>query len=261
MQKEFDFLGIYGSEKLHERGIVPVCFAEVDSTNAAARRYVFDGKDTPALFAADTQSAGRGRLGRSFFSPSETGIYMTLLLDITGDAPTSVIALTSAAAVVVTRELQRYSASKCEIKWVNDIYMNGRKVCGILAESFSHEGRGYVILGVGVNLATEDFPVELRGVAGSLGAKADTDMRRRLTEALAVGLFDIYGCLKNGDFSYMEEYRAYSLVLGKEVRFTQNGEWYEGVAQGITDMGALTVKLLDGQVHMLNSGEISLRLN
>ena len=121
------------SEKLKSRGIATVYFSSVDSTNSAARRHAAEGGATPTLFLADSQSAGRGRMGRSFFSPAETGIYMTLLFDVTHDAPTSTVALTSAAAVAVVRAASAVAGADCLIKWVNDVYVGGRKACGILA--------------------------------------------------------------------------------------------------------------------------------
>ncbi len=253
-----DFLEICGSEILARRGIKAVSFESVDSTSSAARRYAEGGGGGKALFVADTQSGGRGRMGKSFFSPAKTGIYMTLMLDVTEDAPMSVVSLTSAAAVAVSSVCERLCGESCGIKWVNDIYLHGKKVCGILAESFSAHGRKYVLIGVGVNLATEDFPDDLESIAGSLGARADR--RREAVLALCEALCDIHERLREGDFSHMEEYRRRSTVLGREVTFVRNGVSAVGVAEEIKDSGALAVRLRDGSLALLGSGEISLRV-
>ncbi len=256
-----DIFDIADSQILKTRGIAPVCFSEVDSTNSAARRYAAEGGAAPALFVADTQSAGRGRMGRTFFSPAETGIYMTLLFDVTDDAPTSAVAMTSAAAVAVACAAERLTGAECAIKWVNDVYVSGRKACGILAEAFAFGDRRYACVGVGINLATADFPEELRGIAGSLCKEPSQRQRYELTVAVAAELFDIYGRVRKGDRSYMAEYRRRSMVLGKMVTFTRNGISDGGLAVSINDDGGLVVEKDDGTSTVLSSGEITLRVN
>lgn len=248
------------SEKLKSRGIATVYFSSVDSTNSAARRHAAEGGATPTLFLADSQSAGRGRMGRSFFSPTETGIYMTLLFDVTHDAPTSTVALTSAAAVAVVRAASAVAGADCLIKWVNDVYVGGRKACGILAESFCFGERRYACVGVGVNLCTSDFPEELRDIAGALHKDATQELRRELTVAIAAELFDIFEDVRRGDTSYMTEYRSRSMVLGKRVTFVKNGFANEGVAVDIEGDGGLVVETDIGERTVLNSGEITLRI-
>ena len=248
------------SEKLKSRGISSVCFSSVDSTNSAARRHAAEGGATPTLFVADSQSAGRGRMGRSFFSPAETGVYMTLLLDVTRDEPTSTVALTSAAAVAVVRAASAVTGADCLIKWVNDVYVGGRKACGILAESFGFGECRYACVGVGINLCTSDFPEELVDIAGALRRDASQELRRELTVAVAAELFDIFEDVRRGDTSYMTEYRSRSMVLGKRVTFVRNGCVGEGIAVDIEDGGGLVVEADGGARTVLNSGEITLRV-
>lgn len=256
-----DFLGLMDSKILKARGIAPVCFSEVDSTNSAARRYAAEGGDVPALFVANTQSAGRGRMGRTFFSPADTGIYMTLLLDVTKDAPSSATSLTSAAAVAVVSAAERLTGVECKIKWVNDVYVGGRKAAGILAESFCIGESRYACVGIGLNLTTKDFPEELGDVAGSFGKDFSLELKRELTVGIATELLDVYSRALSGDRSYMAEYKSHSMVLGKRVTFTRDGSSDTGLAVSINDDGGLVVRKDDGSLTVLSSGEISLRVD
>ena len=253
-----DFLNLSDSAMLKELGISVVSYKHIDSTNLTARRLAAQGCATPLLIVADSQSEGRGRMGRSFYSPNATGLYMTLLLDVTDDAPPSIVKITSAAAVAVSSAIEHVTDADCRIKWVNDLYLNGKKISGILAEAFFENDRKYVCVGVGVNICTEDFPEELKGIAGAIGA--DVNLRGKLATEICREMLDIYMKIKNGNLAYMDEYRRRSLVLGREVRFFENGKSFEGVAVSVDDDGGLCVLLDNNQRVILRSGEISLRL-
>ncbi len=228
-----------------------------DSTNTRAREYATEGGELPALFAADAQSGGRGRQGKSFYSPSDTGIYMSLLFDVTDEPPRSVVALTTATATAVAESIENACCIKCGIKWVNDIYVGGKKVCGILCEQLSLGDKKYAIIGVGINLTTASFPEDIRNIAGSVGVNTD---KTALTDSICKSISEVRERMGHGDFSYMDSYRRRSVVLGKEITFTQNGESFSGLAESINDLGGLHVKLPDGTHRTLESGEISLRL-
>lgn len=243
-----------------ENTVARFFYKTLDSTNTEARRYAMGGGSVPALFCADSQTAGRGRMGRSFYSPSGTGIYLSLLLEVTDDAPASVVKITSAAAVAVGRVIQRLTDKHTSIKWVNDIYLNGRKVCGILAESFFSDRKRFVVIGVGINLSTSDFPEELTGVAGSLGVDASEGLKQKMAVQICTELCGVYELIKQGDCSYMQEYRERSAVLGKRVTFTENGVSRQGVALSVDDSGGLEIACDGGERITLNSGEIKLRL-
>lgn len=257
--KERDFLDVRHVPEFADRRINVISFECVDSTNSLARRMITSEQAfAPALFLADTQTDGRGRMGRSFFSPSGTGIYMSLAVDVTDFPLSSVTRMTSAAAVAVCRAIIRVTGREPLIKWVNDLYLNGKKVCGILAESFFVGERRFAVVGIGINLSTEDFPDELKTVAGSLCQ--DADARKALTVCAACELYDILDGVKNGDVSYMDEYRERSLVLGRAVDFTADGATVSAMAVGIENDGGLRVALADGSERVLSGGEISLRL-
>lgn len=235
-------------------------FDIIDSTNKEARRYARSGGDAPALFVANGQSEGRGRLGRSFYSPVGTGLYMTLLMDVTADRAESITRLTSLAAVAVTDALREVTNISSRIKWVNDIYIDGKKVCGILAESFFEADRRYVALGVGINLDTSVFPADISDIAGNIGVRATDSLKARLSEAVAKRILRLYALAEGGDLSYMVAYRERSAVLGRRVTFSQNGESREGVAVSVNDDGGLEVRLDNGCTVLLSSGEITVRL-
>ncbi len=231
-------------------------FRELDSTNAEARRQAEQGLSFPALILAESQSAGRGRLGRSFYSPAGTGLYMTLACE-TGDNPLDNVGLTAAAAVAAARTIGELCGREPMIKWVNDIYMDGKKVCGILCESFFARGKKFIAVGVGINLYTEDFPEELRELAASV--RPDGVSRNLFASNIADRLLEYKTARTKAEI--MEYYRAHSLALGRKIIFTDNGKWVGAVAENVDDMGRLEVRLEDGSRRLLSSGEISLRLD
>lgn len=232
-------------------------FDTVESTNSEAKRISADGVSEPVLIAAEAQSAGRGRMGRSFYSPFGTGLYMSYLYK-PETALSDNVAVTSAAAVAVVRAIREVAGIECRIKWVNDIYFENRKICGILTEAVtdSKNDKHCVTVGIGINVSTEAFPDELKAKAGSLG-KATID-RNRLAAATVNHLETLIKGLPERTF--LEEYRSSSLVIGKHIVYTENGRETEAVAVGIDGNGALTVKNHDGTEAVLNTGEISLRI-
>ena len=231
-------------------------FSEIDSTNSEAKRHAVGGGQAPALFLAEAQTAGRGRMGRSFFSPMDTGIYLSLLLR-TDAALSDPITATTASAVAVRQANLSVTGISVGIKWVNDLYFRGKKVCGILAESFFLGDERYLIVGVGVNLSTAVFPEELTDIAGALLSEP-TDLRDALVAEIALRLYRIL--TKTESKSFLEDYRANSIVLGKPMTYTQNGISREGVAEQIDEDGHLFVRHADGTHALLSSGEISLRM-
>lgn len=248
-------------EKMDVDGLRVFRYGLTDSTNKRAREYVADDDApyTPTLFFADGQTEGRGRLGRSFFSPKETGVYMTLLLKAPKSSEHFTL-ITSLIAVAASDAIYDTLGIKVSVKWVNDLYLGEKKVAGILAESFVSGEDRYVALGVGINLCTRDFPDDIREKAGSLvrvdDISVDGEKRFELALRLCRGLIE---ALESEDVSgYIERYRSMSCVIGKRVRYVQNGEEHEGLAVGITDLGALTVELDGGDRVELSSGEISL---
>ncbi len=234
-------------------------FAEIDSTNTEARRVCRDETvRSPVLLIADSQTSGRGRQGKSFYSPAGTGLYMTLLLPAR-DAPADTVPVTTMTGTAVAEALEAVSKRQFGIKWVNDIFAGGKKLAGILCEQTADPhtpGQTDLIIGIGINLTTEVFPAELRGIAASAG---DPGIDRSLLAAdIASRILALASDLH--DRSYMESYRRHSIVLGKTVTYRSGGEIRTAEAVSIDDDAALHVRRPDGIEEVLNSGEISIRL-
>ena len=241
------------------REIKIIEYGIIDSTNLQARRLIegASGEEIqPTVLLAEGQTAGRGRLGRSFYSPTDTGLYASIIIE----SPTELdklLSLTALAAVAASEAIEAAFGIRVGIKWVNDLYYNERKIAGILAESCISGTKRYIILGIGINLSTESFPDDILLKAGSLGViKVTAKEKRELATDLFARLLDL---LERDDTSRaMDIYRARSTVIGKRVSFLQNGRENTATALGVTDLGALTVRLDSGETLELSSGEISI---
>lgn len=237
-----------------------VRFKEIDSTNNEAKRYVTEGGTLPALILSERQTEGRGRLGRSFFSSDNKGVYITVVFK----APTedAFLRVTAISAVCASESIKELFGIPTEIKWVNDIYYKSKKVGGILAESFVFNDERYVAVGFGINLYTQ-LPEELRDIAISLFPEyPDSYTLNMQRDALANLIAEKLLCaLEKDDLSsYIDKYRKLSCVIGKNITYVENGCEYSGFADDINADGALEVKLDDGTVKYLASGEISVRV-
>lgn len=236
-----------------------VRYGLTDSTNTRAKEYIRSGAERiPALFIADAQSAGRGRMGRSFYSPSGSGLYATLLFPAP-EGEDKLLSLTSLAAVAAAEAIYGVLGERVEIKWVNDLYKDGKKVAGILAESFVRDTQRYIALGVGINLFTSEFPVGLSDKAGSL---LPSPVSRRSADALALLFSERFlGYLESDDTTdAMNTYRRLSCVLGRRISFIKDGDEIFATAVDITPLGALVVRLDRGEELTLSTGEISIFL-
>lgn len=230
-------------------------FDVCDSTNTRAKEYLKQNSCDTAVFTANQQTAGRGRQGKSFFSPKDCGVYMTFVKHIELDLCDTVFT-TTFAACAVCRALEHLSGMPLKIKWVNDIYLNGKKICGILTESITDIETGkakYVVIGVGVNL-TAAFPDELADTAGNLGALDKDAVIREIVRELSV-----IGDCPHGRL-YMEYYREHSLVIGRQITCFENGRAYSAFVVDVDDDGGLVVKTPQNEIKILRSGEISVRL-
>ena len=229
-------------------------FRTVDSTNTAAKAAVLRGCAHGTIIAANEQTAGRGRFGKPFYSPMDTGLYMSVILK--PQKPLSdCFFITAAAACAITGSIEEEYGISAGVKWVNDIFYRGRKVCGILTEAISDFESGMaevVIVGIGVNISTSEFPQEIGGVAGSLGIFAE---RNRLCADIASRLLD--NTASDDTAALMEEYRRRSLVIGRDIAYQQDGRTFTGRALEIDDSGRLIIDTGSGTAA-LRSGEISI---
>ena len=231
---------------------VAVClYDSIDSTNNEAKRRVDHGI---CLYATTHQTAGRGRRGHSFYSPKDTGLYMTLSLPLS-ESTANVQKITCAAAVAVCEAVSSLSDIDPQIKWVNDIYVSGKKAAGILTELVcdSDNRPRAVIVGIGMNLCTEKFPEEFAANAGNLG---DIEINA-LCGTVTAKLIDCYAHLD--DNSILEKYKERSFCIGKTVRYSKDNVAHTAKAVDIDDGGGLIVEE-NGTLTTLNSGEISIMI-
>lgn len=230
-----------------------------DSTNTLLKqRAKFE--DEGMVLIANKQTAGRGRLGRSFYSPAGGGLYMSVLLK-PRIAPSESLLITTCAAVAVCEAIEAISGKQAGIKWVNDVFVGGKKVCGILTESGITDGRlDYAVLGIGVNLYDCGFPDDLKGIAGAVfdGKPCGFDVRDKMAREICERFFAYYEGLCEKRF--LEEYRRRSIVTGKTVNVISGGSTREAKAIDIDDDFALLVEFPDGTREKLSSGEVSIRI-
>ena len=236
-------------------------YPELDSTNRRAKQLAAQGAPHGTLVAADSQTAGRGRFSRRFYSPPHSGIYVSFILRPSLPAERTVM-ITSLAAVAVARAIESLADVDVGIKWVNDLYINGKKCCGILCEAsmdFESGGLEDVVVGIGVNVARMRFPDELEPIATSVENECGAPVSRsRLIAEIADQISALYGDLSSGAF--MAESRRRSIVIGRDITVLGGPEPYTAKAADIDGQGRLVVQLSDGRTEILNSGEISIKL-
>lgn len=234
----------------------------IESTNLYVKEKAVRGLAEGYTVFADGQTEGRGRYGRSFFSPPGTGIYMSLLLRPEGYSSSQAVRITTMSAVAMCEAIEAVSGQEALIKWVNDIYVDGKKVCGILTEgSFDLESGmlEYAILGVGLNLYYPDggFPDELNSTVGAIFNNTRDDMKNRIAAGFINRFMEYY----NSDSSlYIEEYRRRSFVTGRRITVISGSFNREAVAIGLDDECRLVVRYDDGQEECLSSGEIGIKI-
>lgn len=237
-------------------------YTSIGSTNTRLKALAEEGAPEGTVLIAGEQTAGRGRLGRSFYSPAGTGLYMSLLLRPALPAAQAT-GITACAAVAAAEAIEELSGRKTQIKWVNDVLLEGRKICGILTEASLNWESGlvdYAVLGIGINtrVPAQGFPEELREIAGAAFDRQLPELRCRLAAAVLDRFLDQYEHLAEGRF--YEAYRDRSAVLGREIRVLRPGaEPRPALALDIGRDFSLRVRYPDGSEEELRSGEISVR--
>ena len=241
---------LYGIERQ-----APVFFQDlVDSTNTRIKQLAAQGAPDGTVYIAAAQSAGRGRKGRTFLSPPG-GLYLSMLLR-PGCPAEEALSITPLAAVAVCRAVKAVCGLDCGIKWPNDVVLGGKKLCGILTEARTDKDGLFLVLGIGVNLNTEEFPEELRQVAGSVfllsGKKTEPEAFAR---ELIGQLDELYAGWKTDKNAFLEEYRALCINTGREV--LAGGR--PAKALGIAEDYSLLVEYPDGAKENIAYGEVSVR--
>lgn len=237
-------------------------FQTIDSTNIQAKKLAMEGAPHGTLVAADLQTSGKGRRGRSWESPSGTSIYMSLLLKpdfLPGKAPM----LTLVMALAVAKAVEEYAGEKTQIKWPNDIIMNQKKICGILTEmSAEMDYIHYVVIGVGINVNTKTFSLELSDTATSIYKETGKVWKRSALIATVLKYFEQYYqmFLETGNLKQLQQiYQELLVNRDREVQVLEPGNHYKGIARGINETGELLVEKEDGTCEQVFAGEVSVR--
>ncbi len=239
-----------------------IYFEMVDSTNNYAKKLCIDGASEKTVVLAKRQTAGKGRLGRSFFSGHD-GIYLSIILRPLFSAEHTLF-ITTAAAVAVSHAIDEVCSVKTGIKWVNDIYLNDKKICGILTESAisaQSESPEYAVLGIGVNLSRGDsaVPDEIKDIAGFIfESEQGAEIKERLCAKILDNFFELYSNLTEKE--YMDEYRHRSILIGKKVKCLCGTNVYTATVCDIDADARLVVRTDEGKIKILNAGEVSLKL-
>lgn len=235
-------------------------FDSLASTNDTAKELGLEGKRENTVIIAKAQTAGRGRLGRSFFSPESSGIYMSILLRPTVSSE-DITLITPAAAVAVNEALTEICGVDTKIKWVNDIYKDNKKICGILCESTFLDGGYFSVLGIGINLYTpqDNFPDEIKNIAGTISdAPIESSIREKLIAKIIDNFNFYYKNLIKKEF--MSIYREKSNLIGKTVSFSRDKKEITGMVLDIDDNARLIVKVNENEVLSLFAGEVSVKM-
>lgn len=238
-------------------------YESLESTNKTAKEMAISGVKHGTVIMADYQTAGRGRYDRGFYSPSGCGIYMSFILrpeHLKFEIPTLITAF---AAVVVCEAIEAVSEKVPSIKWVNDVFIDQKKICGILTEAvtdFESGNMQWVVVGIGINFSmrTVDFPEQLRQIAGSVfpdGGQSAT--RNHLAAEIINRILDTGNSCSIEEI--LDKYKKRLMMLGKKISVIGAGDTYEAVAIDIDNTGRLIVEKENGEIQSLFSGEISIR--
>lgn len=242
-----------------------VYFQETDSTNIQIKKLAEAGSPEGTLVVAESQTAGKGRRGRSWSSPPGSSIYMSYLLR-PKIPPCSASMLTLLAGMACVRAIREETGLDPEIKWPNDLVLHGKKICGILTEmSTELEEIHYIFTGIGINVNQTEFPEEIRKTATSLKLESKDlpgEISRSTLIASCMKWFEYYyeKFLSSGNFSPLkEEYEGMLVNLGQEVLVLDPAGEYKGICRGIDETGQLLVQLSGGEERAVLSGEVSVR--
>lgn len=246
---------------LIEKNVSIETYKTVSSTNSLMKEKAEDSAPEWTVIVADEQTSGRGRMGRSFYSPPNTGIYMSVLLRPQLPANQSIY-ITTCAAVAVAKAIDNNAGVEAKIKWVNDIFLGNKKVCGILTEGTTDIENGelkYVVLGIGINIFPPDekFPEEIKDVATTVFAEAmhDKDYRSKIIADVINNLMEMYPELSKKEF--FNEYKNRSFLLGKRINIIRKDGVEEAKALDLDESFGLIVEKMNGSLEHLYSGEVS----
>ena len=233
---------------------------KVESTNTLAKELADSGAAHGLVIIAEEQWAGRGRQGRSFYSPPGHGIYMSLVLKPEKLGFNTAAFITVYTAVVVCEAIEFLCGKSPQIKWINDLFLKGKKFCGILAEAVSDIETGAInriVVGIGINFTLSKLPKELEAIVGAIYDEGSAPVSRN---RLAAEIISRMLASPRSQEEILEQYRRRLFILGKEVLIESAGQAYEAIALDVNEMGHLLIKNMSGELESLSSGEVSVRL-
>lgn len=233
-------------------------FESVTSTNDLLKKQAVNGAKEGTVIAALKQTNGRGRLGKTFIS-EKGGMYLSILIRPENlNFDTTLI--TSATAVAVSRAIEEIGGVNTQIKWVNDILINGKKVCGILCESGICGQEAFVIVGIGINMFVPEngFDDEIKDIATCVFEKENNELQNKITARAIDNFFYYYNKINNKEF--LNEYKQRNIVLGKDILVLKDKEQINAKAIDIDDKCRLKVEYPDGKQEFISTGEISIKL-
>lgn len=239
-------------------------FESIDSTNTHAKLLAARGAPHGTVLIADHQTGGRGRRGRTFYSPAGSGVYMSVILR-PQCPPARLMHLTCAAAVAMCDAVESAAGLRPGIKWTNDLVAGSRKIAGILTElGLTSSGQvDHAIIGIGINCCqqTADFPDQIREIAGSLSSVTGQPVDRAVVAAAMLdALYRMSETLLTHKEHFLARYRRDCVTLGKEISLVRPGcEPRHGLAMDVDEDGALIVRFSDNSIETVNSGEVSIR--
>lgn len=234
-------------------------FEKIDSTNTYLKSVAAERREGHIVIAGE-QSAGRGRLGRSFFSPAGSGVYMSILLKPRFDAD-KLTYITAAAAVALVEAIEEISKKSADIKWVNDVYIDGKKVAGILTEAvFDGYKMKCAVLGVGINVKKPQggFPDDIKDIAASVFDDPDDEKAASLISSFVKRFFAYYNKLEEKE--YLDTYRKKMLYLSERINVISPAGTYTATLVSVNDDFSINV-MTDEEEKRVFSGEISIRKN
>lgn len=259
---------LFGQHELESRmdtkwaGHPVTCYDVLGSTNLQAKLDAENGAGEGALVVADMQTAGRGRRGRSWSSPPGTNLYFTLILR-PKLPPDKASMVTPVMGLAVAEGIRRTCGLKALIKWPNDVVVNGRKVCGMLAEmSVERDFIHYVVIGVGINVGLQEFPEEIANMAACLQKECGREVPRAELLASVMRIFEEYydSFVERGNLSgLIEQYDSLLVNKDREVRVLDPKGEFQGIARGVNELGELLVERQDGSMTEIYAGEVSVR--
>ena len=234
-------------------------FKTIDSTNSFAKSLAQLNASHGTTVISEQQTDGRGRMGKVFHSPNCQGIYMSIIIRprLTME---DALMITSCAAVAVAEAIEKVSELKCGIKWVNDLYAGGKKLCGILTEAAVNVEQGgldYAVIGIGVNVTNSSFPKELEGIATSIREQTGKSVNRSRLAAEILNSLE-YHLDRIGSQDFMKEYVRRSILIGRRINLTTGNITENVLCTGIDSSGRLLVRRDNGETDAVSGGTVTM---